>query len=292
MEKAICQKGPWCVSMGPCCHEEPVSTISATGGRPFFYLYGTLHLKLGVKLPFTHFEQVVLRVLNVAPTQLHPNNWAFVRAFELLCEDLGQAPSLGYSTQALRELRKKKEALLNVQPSPPGAEAVPLSAAKPEDNPPDNPRNDFQDHPQDALAESAERPRKRPHLRNSASAATNGQVGDQCLSILTKRPSDPSIWTSSFPFGPPADQGLASSSLGHEVKRLGMTETCGIMQKYAAYNLILARAVEKEFGLLEAQNQSWADRFKKSEEDMLSLSTAYSEAKVKINNYRATTVKL
>ncbi|RDX69005.1 hypothetical protein CR513_51944, partial [Mucuna pruriens] len=65
------------------------------GSEPFFYLYNMLHSKLGIKLPFTHFEQAVLLALNVAPTQLHPNNWAFIRAFELLCEDLGKAPTLG-----------------------------------------------------------------------------------------------------------------------------------------------------------------------------------------------------
>ncbi|RDX90658.1 hypothetical protein CR513_27456, partial [Mucuna pruriens] len=68
---------------------------SAEASNPFFYLYDTLHSKLGIKLPFTHFERSVLRALNVAPTQLHPNSWAFVRAFELLCEDLGKAPTLG-----------------------------------------------------------------------------------------------------------------------------------------------------------------------------------------------------
>ncbi|RDX70359.1 hypothetical protein CR513_50404, partial [Mucuna pruriens] len=41
------------------------------------------------------FERSMLRALNIAPTQLHPNNWGFVRAFELLCEDWGRAPSLG-----------------------------------------------------------------------------------------------------------------------------------------------------------------------------------------------------
>ncbi|RDY13164.1 hypothetical protein CR513_01955, partial [Mucuna pruriens] len=68
---------------------------SAEVSNPFFYLYDTLHSKLGIKLPFTHFERSVLWALNVAPTQLHPNSWAFVKAFELLCEDLGKALTLG-----------------------------------------------------------------------------------------------------------------------------------------------------------------------------------------------------
>ncbi|RDX78615.1 hypothetical protein CR513_41083, partial [Mucuna pruriens] len=67
----------------------------AEGAEQFFYLYDTLHSKLGIKLSFTHFERAVLHTLNVAPTQLHPNSWAFVRAFKLLCEDLGRATSLG-----------------------------------------------------------------------------------------------------------------------------------------------------------------------------------------------------
>ena len=35
----------------------------------------------------------VLRVLNVAPTQLHPNSWAALQAFRLLCEVLGLKPT-------------------------------------------------------------------------------------------------------------------------------------------------------------------------------------------------------
>ncbi|QCD96232.1 hypothetical protein DEO72_LG6g934 [Vigna unguiculata] len=36
----------------------------------------------------------VLRLLNVAPTQLHPNNWAYLQAFRLLCMALYLQPSL------------------------------------------------------------------------------------------------------------------------------------------------------------------------------------------------------
>ena len=34
----------------------------------------------------------VLRVLNVAPTQLHPNSWAAIQAFRLLCDVLSLRP--------------------------------------------------------------------------------------------------------------------------------------------------------------------------------------------------------
>lgn len=41
--------------------------------------------ELGLTLPFLYFQCFVLSTLNVAPTQLHPNSWAFIRAFEVLC---------------------------------------------------------------------------------------------------------------------------------------------------------------------------------------------------------------
>ncbi|RDY12244.1 hypothetical protein CR513_02989, partial [Mucuna pruriens] len=51
----------------------------------------TLFSELYITLPFTALEQLVLCALNIAPSQLHPNN----EAFELLSEDLGREPSLG-----------------------------------------------------------------------------------------------------------------------------------------------------------------------------------------------------
>ncbi|KEH41494.1 hypothetical protein MTR_1g051540 [Medicago truncatula] len=52
--------------------------------------------KRGVtKIPFTMFEMDVLRLLNVAPTQIHLNSWAFIRGFEILCDALDMIPSPG-----------------------------------------------------------------------------------------------------------------------------------------------------------------------------------------------------
>ncbi|RDX70749.1 hypothetical protein CR513_49988, partial [Mucuna pruriens] len=68
------------------------------GGSPhlscasYKYLYDTLPMKLGVQLPFIDFQYSILWILNVAPTQLHPNSWVFVQAFEILCEGLGKLP--------------------------------------------------------------------------------------------------------------------------------------------------------------------------------------------------------
>jgi len=47
----------------------------------FFYMYSTLVSDLHVCLPFDDFTMGVLRVLNVAPNQLHPNSWASLQAF-------------------------------------------------------------------------------------------------------------------------------------------------------------------------------------------------------------------
>ncbi|RDX79824.1 hypothetical protein CR513_39708, partial [Mucuna pruriens] len=54
-----------------------------------------------VKKTFSHLNRsgsllgMAEAICQQGPWSLHPNGWAFVRAFELLCEDLGKAPSLG-----------------------------------------------------------------------------------------------------------------------------------------------------------------------------------------------------
>lgn len=49
-------------------------------GGEYFYFY--------MGIPFSIFLEKVLKALNVSPTQFLPNNWAFVRAFEILCSGL------------------------------------------------------------------------------------------------------------------------------------------------------------------------------------------------------------
>jgi len=44
--------------------------------------------QLHVRLPLDDFTMGVLRALNVAPTQLHPNSWAYMQAFRVLCQSL------------------------------------------------------------------------------------------------------------------------------------------------------------------------------------------------------------
>jgi len=74
------------------------STESVCLGRPgtspsFFYMYTCLFADLHVSVPFDKFTMGVLRALHVASTQIHPNTWASIQAFHLLCDVLRLHPS-------------------------------------------------------------------------------------------------------------------------------------------------------------------------------------------------------
>ena len=59
----------------------------------FFFVYSTLFSHLHVSLPFDDFTVSILRILNVAPTQLHPNSWAILQAFRVICQIFGLMPT-------------------------------------------------------------------------------------------------------------------------------------------------------------------------------------------------------
>ena len=42
-----------------------------------------------LRFPLTRFERELLTELDIAAAQLHPNSWAFVRAFQIICAHLG-----------------------------------------------------------------------------------------------------------------------------------------------------------------------------------------------------------
>jgi len=74
-----------------CTHGEPVCVDDrSNGGKPFFFLYQTVFKRTGLRLPFSGFEREFLTEINVALSQLHPNNWAF----EILSGYLGLLPSV------------------------------------------------------------------------------------------------------------------------------------------------------------------------------------------------------
>ncbi|RDX98124.1 hypothetical protein CR513_18970, partial [Mucuna pruriens] len=424
MVNAICQHDPWFVCISPCRSRESVSTALPTEGKPCFYLYDTLNSKLGIRLPFTHFERVVLQALNVAPTQLHPNGWAYVRAFELLCEDLGKAPTLGvffwfyivkkvdkvgwtslcsrpkrklfepflasykkfktrffkvtpgdsgpnllvdragrpffplswthqpavsisvnlkdledwedkfakelselpllpsakiikgvdYSSRALRELKRKAALMAEEEEQPVAASAEPIAAAEPSlqraatDEVSDTPSLVVLNEPvpPSPVAEkvvdasplrSEERPSKRRHTEKTIIEDAEVKKGPcpsndfQWDTLLSGHPPSSSVRGPPPFLGQAVDRGLASSE-SNKVKQLGVIGTCKTLQQYAAYSLILARATEKEFGRLEFQSRSCADRAEKAEADFLKLSKAYAEVEIKLNSYRSANTAL
>ena len=74
---------------------EPVCVDNQFNGRkPFIFVYQAVFKRVGVRLPFTSFERELLTEINIAPAQLHPNGWAFVRAFQILCGHLGVPPTV------------------------------------------------------------------------------------------------------------------------------------------------------------------------------------------------------
>ena len=81
--------------MLPCTLGEPVCGDERTNnGVPFFYFYQVVFKRIGMRLPFSRFERELLTEINVAPAQLHPNGWAFVKAFDILCRFFRHAPSV------------------------------------------------------------------------------------------------------------------------------------------------------------------------------------------------------
>nr|KYP35655.1 hypothetical protein KK1_043296 [Cajanus cajan] len=68
--------------------------MGGTPNTPFFYIYQCFFRDLGVCLPFSQFECDFLNFINMAPCQLHPNSWGFLRAFQVLCSALGIGLSL------------------------------------------------------------------------------------------------------------------------------------------------------------------------------------------------------
>ena len=99
------------ISVLPCVPGKPVCEDErANNGVPFFFFYQTVFKRIGMRLPFSAFERELLTEINVAPAQLHPNNWAFIKAFGILCGYLGQAPSVDVFLHFF-EVKKQEKSL-------------------------------------------------------------------------------------------------------------------------------------------------------------------------------------
>ncbi|MCH82876.1 hypothetical protein A2U01_0003689 [Trifolium medium] len=60
-----------------------------------FIMYEFAFKELGFRLPFSTLATGVFGWLKLAPSQLHPNSLAFIRAFEIVCEYLEVEPGTG-----------------------------------------------------------------------------------------------------------------------------------------------------------------------------------------------------
>lgn len=52
--------------------------------------------KVKVRMSLTDFQVDVLRRMMVAPSQLHPGGWGFVRGYEAACALFGRTPSIPF----------------------------------------------------------------------------------------------------------------------------------------------------------------------------------------------------
>jgi len=67
-----------------CSHTDWVCHGRENAPRDFFFVYNTFFSNLHITLSFDDFTIGVLRILNVAPTQLHLNSWTILQAFWVL----------------------------------------------------------------------------------------------------------------------------------------------------------------------------------------------------------------
>jgi len=58
-----------------------------------FPMYEVVFKDMGFRLPFSDFQRNVFCWTKLSPSQIHPNSYAFMRAFELVCNYLKVQPS-------------------------------------------------------------------------------------------------------------------------------------------------------------------------------------------------------
>src|ERR1044072_7175385 len=90
----LCRKGVFYfaenrgdIIVAACRKDERIFHERGISRSPHFtYVYMYLFEDIKFKLPFSLFTCQVLSVANAAPSQLHPNSWAYIRCFEIIVE--------------------------------------------------------------------------------------------------------------------------------------------------------------------------------------------------------------
>lgn len=79
----------------PCVVGERVCITQPNGvSDEYFYFYLGVAEDFKIRIPFTEFEFDLLKTINIAPSQLRPNGWDFIKAFELVFEMVSITPLL------------------------------------------------------------------------------------------------------------------------------------------------------------------------------------------------------
>lgn len=84
------------VILEPCILRECVCIDLPRGVKDeYFYFYVGVLEDFNIHIPFTDFESDLLKTLKIVPSQLCPNSWGFIKAFEIVCEAIDIEPTIG-----------------------------------------------------------------------------------------------------------------------------------------------------------------------------------------------------
>ena len=76
------------VAIKYCVNSDRVFMNPPRDARDFTFVYEYFFKEINITFPFPPFECCMLNAMNMAPSQLHPNKWAFSRAFQILSTHL------------------------------------------------------------------------------------------------------------------------------------------------------------------------------------------------------------
>ncbi|RDX74985.1 hypothetical protein CR513_45184, partial [Mucuna pruriens] len=142
-----------------------------------------------------------------------------------------------------------------------------------------------------AVEEGALQSQERPLKRTSATEAKassakdfnfleffgvdQGEGDETWVEVKTSRSSSASVWNPRYPIGEVVDRRLSCFTDQEKAKELGLPKSLEVIQRYARYSLILARAMEREFEGLVAHQQSLDEKNQKAHDALLNLSAEY-----------------